>query len=1055
MEFKSEQWPIEKLKCELLKFLKKHRKYLETHQLSYHLFKRNGADELWEAIKWYGSFKKLRKYIKFNLSCRHERYTEKKLIKTLKELRRSGISITKPSLIKIGRSDLLTIIKQFGTLTEIKAKMGLRVFEKKRRTDAEIIAEYRKLWTDPDNPPTKGMLERSGHSSLARAIRSHFDGMQKFFQHLNISTNRKYPGDWTEERTVTEVKEFYRKYKKEIDSSSMARVLRNKNRLDLNNAIYKWGDLQKLNEKHNLNLPVYGIKWNREKIVRKLKAIHKQGHVITLANLRKLGYNDLAGNIYRFGKLNDLKKEIGAPTKRYGYWNDDTVKEALWPIVEKHDCIPSHDILKSLGRHDLVKAIADHGGIQKFAREMNVPIRTLHKADDGHYLQSSYECIFDNILFKYNIPHKVHVLFSEKHKYKCDFLIGDTYIEIAGYFRKGDTSYRKRLNKKRRLYRRLGKKCVVIEKEIFQQKIDKIEASILSVLKDIKHLKRKIKEPVNDVLLLPDRYWLREENIKKELAPFIKSLGRMPSPGELKKYGKANLATAVNKYYGSLYELGKKWGVEVAYIPHGYYTREKIAIEYDEACSTAGQFLSDEELRLFGHKFLANAIHKKKLLARLVNNSRLRFFKTAFQKQSAYAIRKAVEEYKKLCILEKRFLTLKEIEQKGHRRLLNFIKKQKVGIFRLRRLSKLNYVPKTLPIGYFNKPMAIAAYTKACKRLGYFMTEREAMEVMDPKLVGYISYNIGFGKIKKLTGLQLRTNKKMSFQFTVDGAVKRYKKICIREQYFVTMTALVEMREGKLARFILHKIKYPVIRIMTGLNLPLKSPAWLKKEELRIKERQEKKREDLIRAYEDVCLKQRRVLSTSELRDLGEIRIANALSGGEGIASIRRSCKRLRGLPQMKVGRRKNKKMTLQFTKEEAVNAYTAICIREQYFVTMIALIEMGEGKLARFILHEIKYPAIRLMTGLSLPFKSPALLQKEEHRIKERREKKRNDLIRAYEEACLKKKRMLSASELRDLGQIWVANALNKNRGIASFRVACKRLRGLPQVKVGYRKKG
>lgn len=893
-----------KLQFELKKFLDTHKQYFKAHTFTYHAFQKNNALDLWEAIKAFGGTKKVRKEFKLELPCHHEKWKKKQLINELWKIHRTGNSITKTSLINSGRSELLSISRQFGTFSSIKREMGFKAVEKTFHTREDVLNTYRELYIRLGGVPTRSFLLQNGHTALTSRIRTHFGSVTALKKKLKIPATRKPNKYWTLRNTLKELNAFYNMHAEEINRSSMHRVLAAKNQLSLINAIGRWKGLSFLNEKYGLNIPIAGKKWNKEKVLSELTRLHADGHNLSITNIRKIGCDDLAGVIYKYGRLSKFREQIGAQGRRYGYWNKDTIREELMPIIKQFSCIPSHNVLKSMNRHDLVKAIVEQGGSAHFAKLLNVPIRTLHEANDGHFLQSSYECIFDNILSKHNIPHRVHVLVSPDYRYKCDFLIQKTYVEITGYFRKGDDTYIKNLKKKIRLYKKLEKKHIIIPRKVFLQRPHLIENEVLFILSDIRGLKKKTRYVDNDVRIMPKIYWTDPENIKKELWPLIQEYDRMPRVSELKKLKKHGLISAVNKYHDSLFELAKKWNVKTDGVPQGYYTKKRIMEEYNEASLSQRRALSGNEVRLLGFIDLANAIVRTKCIKNLRKNLERQFPDQIACRPPGYTIRKAMEDYKRLCETEQRFLTLKEICGKGFSRLAGFIQKRKIGIYRLRKMTKLPYSSKSLPIGYYSEKTALSAYTKICREKGYFLTGREARLCMPPKLVAYIEYTLGFKLIRKKTGLKFVVNINRP-KISVEEAVGRYREICIREKYQVTIERLVQLGEGKLARFILKEIKYPIIKKMIGLDLPFRSPAHNLKYKAIYARRREKKKRMTIEAYERICLKQKRNLSIAELRDFGMRWVANASRTFGGMPGLRRYCKKTSHLRSVKVGRRR------------------------------------------------------------------------------------------------------------------------------------------------------
>lgn len=79
-------------------------------------------------------------------------------------------------------------------------------------------------------------------------------------------------------------------------------------------------------------------------------------------------------------------------------------------------------------------------------------------AKDGHICLSKVELFIDNLLYSHNIPHLKEVpypydkVYNKNCKMKCDWMIGDTFVEYMGCIRHKDPivrrKYRKIVNKK-------------------------------------------------------------------------------------------------------------------------------------------------------------------------------------------------------------------------------------------------------------------------------------------------------------------------------------------------------------------------------------------------------------------------------------------------------------------------------------------------------------------------------------------------------------------------------------------------------------------------------
>lgn len=66
---------------------------------------------------------------------------------------------------------------------------------------------------------------------------------------------------------------------------------------------------------------------------------------------------------------------------------------------------------------------------------------------DGHVHSSKKECMIDNILYQFGIEHKKDINYPNS-KMKCDWKIGDTYIEFCGMKYHSNIIARKRYNKR-------------------------------------------------------------------------------------------------------------------------------------------------------------------------------------------------------------------------------------------------------------------------------------------------------------------------------------------------------------------------------------------------------------------------------------------------------------------------------------------------------------------------------------------------------------------------------------------------------------------------------
>jgi hypothetical protein len=271
-------WTKRKLRSKLKQFLHTHKAYFKTHAFTYHVFQKNDAQDLWEAIKALGGTKNVRKELKLELPCHHEKWMKKQLIDVLRSIHRAGHPITKTSLINLGRSDLLSISRQFGTLSSIKRAMGFKAVEREFLTPEDVLNAYRKLYILLGRAPTRSFLVQNGHATMISRIRTHFRTVTALKKKLKIPPTREPNKYWTLRNTLKRLRMFYDTHGEEINRSSMYSVLADKKQTGLIGAIAKWKGLSVLNEKYELNIPIAGKKWNTEKVLSELTRLHDEGH---------------------------------------------------------------------------------------------------------------------------------------------------------------------------------------------------------------------------------------------------------------------------------------------------------------------------------------------------------------------------------------------------------------------------------------------------------------------------------------------------------------------------------------------------------------------------------------------------------------------------------------------------------------------------------------------------------------------------------------------------------------------------------------------------------
>ncbi|MBX3257533.1 MAG: hypothetical protein KF862_25630 [Chitinophagaceae bacterium] len=617
-----------------------------------------------------------------------------------------------------------------------------------------ILKTCQKLYKEWKVIPEKALMIKTGYQKLARyAIPKYFKNFQNLHAEMGIVNERRSPGYWTKKNTVAALRSFCQLHQQLLETMSISRAMLEKKMFALINAIRKHGGLKTLNKKQKLGIKLKRKNWTKARVVRELKELHQAGHVITKSNLLKLGKNGLSWASSRLGKLTDFKKAAGIPVKEAVRWSDESIIEDLKPIIEEYKFFPNASLLKIMGRRDLSSAISKNGGYPKFYKLLNMRSERLFPANDGHYLQSSYECVFDNILFKYNIPHRVHVRISQKYLYKCDFLIGKTYIEIAGYHRTNSNAYEVKMARKIRVYKQLKKKYIILPQKLFCQRIEWIEEEVLKIISKIDFQPTTPSAFHKDSCIKPPTYWADFKNIESGLQPFISRYGRMPTIKELYSAGKASLANAIYKYHGTTYDIAQRLQIKSRQVSREYYTLQKTIADYKQLCIDHNKYLTLKELYGMNLRSLAHAINKLKGFQAIRRRCKLGFPLRRIRERE-YLQEQAIADYRRICKKYRKFLTRQQLINYGFSRLAGCLNRHGLTLEIARERSGLDFIPSYMPRHSFTLKEVVKIYKQQCQVRGYFLSRREALTVLSSKVIGYIDRYIGYNKLKKMTNLK-------------------------------------------------------------------------------------------------------------------------------------------------------------------------------------------------------------------------------------------------------------------------------------------------------------
>lgn len=335
--------------------------------------------------------------------------------------------------------------------------------------------------------------------------------------------------------------------------------------------------------------------WNHENIIKELKDFLNINGRLPLRKEKIIKSRPLYSAIMRNGGMNYFRKKIGESIIKNsnGYWDDlsnviDIIKEKF-PDLINSGLFPTSLMLRSAGIEHI---ILRHGGINSLAVSMNCK-RKWFVSTDKHYLDSGNELIFDEFLYANKIPHEVHGLISEQHKYRYDFKIGDTYIEIWGYSNENGKfiRYNKSRLQKEKLYQKLNYKLISIEGNIFHKPIDWIEDYFKKIISQLNF-------DLNSEFLLKNfiknAYYWNDESVTQELVNLINQIGEFPSRSYLESNKRHDLINAIRRNGGvnkfrKILECPRKSKIK-------YWNREKVQIEINFIVEKLGRFPKYSEI---------------------------------------------------------------------------------------------------------------------------------------------------------------------------------------------------------------------------------------------------------------------------------------------------------------------------------------------------------------------------------------------------------------------------------------------------------------------------
>jgi hypothetical protein len=282
------------------------------------------------------------------------------------------------------------------------------------------------------------------------------------------------------------------------------------------------------------------------------------------------------------------------------------LEDELLLIVNKIGRMPSTTYLKTIGKGDLLHGIRIHGGIRVVSDKIGYPTKTTYKTLSGDIVRSSYEMIVANFLYLNNIQYDYEPKISLGRQLKADFKIGEIYIEVWGMM--GRDAYRSRRVMKEKVYNDNNLKLISLEVNDFKLNIEEINEILIHHMK-LNNIKVNDFYKKVDDILYSEHFQLTYKHFVSEIEDYCSrnNLKTLRSEKWWKENGFGKHMNFLSNNKIKLRDVAKDLGLT----PHTTsWTLDKLKIELNPICETLGRFPTPSDLKNTGRYKILNTINK-------------------------------------------------------------------------------------------------------------------------------------------------------------------------------------------------------------------------------------------------------------------------------------------------------------------------------------------------------------------------------------------------------------------------------------------------------------
>jgi transposase-like protein len=247
----------------------------------------------------------------------------------------------------------------------------------------------------------------------------------------------------------------------------------------------------------------------------------------------------------------------------------------------------------------------------------------------------------------------------------------------------------------------------------------------------------------------PNGYWMKWENVEREIQVAIEKIGHFPSYQELSDHGLESLGNGIKRNWGFI-EVRKKLGIEEERKPSGYWTdRENLNQELEKIIQQLDHFPSEDELKNLKKTTMPDSI--RRVYGSFPKARKYFGFETVRKERFSQSLDDAMHELKEIIQRIGHFPTYRELKDIDGG-LVSAIGNRHGGLSKVR--EEMGYEGKERPKKYWKEWDNVEIeLLRIINQIGHFPSTVE-LRKMNKNIISVVigRYHGGFREARKKMG---------------------------------------------------------------------------------------------------------------------------------------------------------------------------------------------------------------------------------------------------------------------------------------------------------------